>query len=142
MARSGKPAARLVALTSAIESRGSLSAATVDSELPFVPARMFVVYDVPTGEPRGGHAHRQCHQFLVVVAGSLTVDWHDGHQWYESALDSPTIGLHIPPGVWGVQRAHSAGAVLVVLASHRYDLSDYVSDFTHFCELFGSGDDR
>jgi UDP-2-acetamido-3-amino-2,3-dideoxy-glucuronate N-acetyltransferase len=124
--------ARLVPLTSAIEPRGSLSAATVGSELPFVPNRMFVVYGVPIGQDRGGHAHRECHQFLVAVHGSLTVDWHDGTDWHEAVLDSPAIGLHIPPGIWGVQRAHSSGAALVVLASHAYDLADYVSDFDEF----------
>jgi UDP-2-acetamido-3-amino-2,3-dideoxy-glucuronate N-acetyltransferase len=136
------PGARLISLTSAIETRGSLSAATVGHELPFVPARLFVVYDVPTGEPRGGHAHRECHQFLVVVHGSLTVDWHDGSQWSDAVLDSPTVGLHIPPGVWGVQRAHSPGAVLVVLASHQYDRADYVSDFDEFCALFSTSHDQ
>jgi UDP-2-acetamido-3-amino-2,3-dideoxy-glucuronate N-acetyltransferase len=136
------PGARLVSLTSAIEARGSLSAATVGHELPFVPARLFVVYDVPTGEPRGGHAHRECHQFLVAVHGSLVVDWHDGSQWSEAVLDNPTVGLHIPPGTWGVQRAHSSGAVLVVLASHAYDRTDYVSNFDEFCALLGSSHDQ
>jgi UDP-2-acetamido-3-amino-2,3-dideoxy-glucuronate N-acetyltransferase len=139
---SEKSGARLIALTSAVESRGSLSAATVGAELPFTPGRMFVVYDVPAGEPRGGHAHRACHQFLVAVHGSLVVDWHDGSRWHEASLDNPTVGLHIPPGIWGVQRAHSPGAVLVVMASHPYDRADYVSDFDEFCGLFGSVPDR
>jgi UDP-2-acetamido-3-amino-2,3-dideoxy-glucuronate N-acetyltransferase len=132
-------AARLVSLTSAVERRGSLIAATVGQELPFTPNRMFVVYGVPLGESRGGHAHRECHQFLVVVHGSLIVDWHDGSDWHEVALDSPTVGLHIPPTVWGAQRNHSADAVLAVLASHAYDLNDYVSDFAEFVSSVANG---
>jgi UDP-2-acetamido-3-amino-2,3-dideoxy-glucuronate N-acetyltransferase len=133
---------RLVALTSAIEQRGSLSAATVGHELPFLPHRMFVVFDVPSGEVRGGHAHRECHQFLVAVHGSLTVDLHDGQSWTTVVLGSPVTGLHIPPGVWGVQRAHSPGAVLTVLASHAYDRADYVTNFDEFRALVTSSPDQ
>jgi UDP-2-acetamido-3-amino-2,3-dideoxy-glucuronate N-acetyltransferase len=135
MLNPAKPVASVVQLASAVEARGSLSVAAVGDELPFTPTRLFVVYDVPVDEQRGGHAHLECHQFLVAVHGSLIVDLHDGDSWSEVSLCSPTVGLYIPPTVWGVQRAHSAGAVLAVLASHPYDRADYVSDFETFLGL-------
>jgi UDP-2-acetamido-3-amino-2,3-dideoxy-glucuronate N-acetyltransferase len=134
--------ASLVDLASSIEPRGSLSAATLGTELPFLPKRMFVVYDVPSGVDRGGHAHLECHQFLVAVNGALTVDWHDGSSWGRIRLESPTVGLHLSPHTWGVQHDHEAGTVLVVLASHPYDRADYISDFDRFTLLHAASSDR
>jgi UDP-2-acetamido-3-amino-2,3-dideoxy-glucuronate N-acetyltransferase len=134
--------ASLIELASSIEQRGSLSAATLDTELPFVPNRMFVVYDVPSGVDRGGHAHLECHQFLLAVNGALTVDWHDGKSWGSVRLSSPTVGLHLSPHTWGVQRDHQPGTVLVVLASHPYDRADYVSDFDDFTLMHATPSDR
>lgn len=115
--------------------RGSLTAGELPQDgIPFVPSRWFLVYDVPNQEVRGEHAHRICHQFLVCVSGSMTVAVDDGQNRAEISLDSPVLGLYIPPLVWGSQFRYSADAVLLVLASHPYDAADYIRDYEAFLQ--------
>lgn len=112
--------------------RGSLSAAEFVSDLPFSPARFFVVHGVPSREVRGEHAHHQCEQFLVCVAGSCAVVADDGRNRTEVTLDAPNVGVYLPPLVWGVQYRYSADAVLLVLASRPYEADDYIRDYAEF----------
>ena len=112
--------------------RGNLSFAEFEKDLPFVAKRCFWVFDVPSKDVRGEHAHKECHQFLVCVAGSVTVMLDDGNKRVEVRLDTPSLGLHIPPGIWGVQYKYSSNAVLVVLASHTYNPDDYIRDYAKF----------
>jgi UDP-2-acetamido-3-amino-2,3-dideoxy-glucuronate N-acetyltransferase len=113
--------------------RGSLTAGELPSEaIPFEPKRWFLVYDVPSREVRGEHAHRVCHQFLVCVHGRVNVAVDDGERRGEAVLDDPTIGIYIPPGIWGSQFRYGADAVLLVLASHPYDPDDYIRDYDEF----------
>lgn len=117
--------------------RGSLSFAEIGQSLPFVPKRYFLVFDVPSREIRGEHAHRQLRQFLVCVKGSCTALVDDGENREEYQLDSPGVGLLIPPMVWGVQYKYSPDAVLLVLASEVYDPGDYIRDYDEFLRLVG-----
>jgi UDP-2-acetamido-3-amino-2,3-dideoxy-glucuronate N-acetyltransferase len=113
--------------------RGSLTSGEFPTELlPFVPRRWFIVYDAPSRELRGGHAHWECHQFLVCVAGSVTVAVDDGVNRAETLLDRPTLGLHIPPLVWGSQFRYESDSVLLVLASHPYTPDDYIREYDQF----------
>src|SRR5262249_14233420 len=112
--------------------RGSLCYAEYGKELPFVPMRYFVVFDVPPGQTRGGHAHRRVHQFLVCVRGSCVVSTDDGHNREDFVLDSPSRGLHLPPLVWASQRDHSSDAILLVLSSEVYEEDEYIRDYQEF----------
>lgn len=112
--------------------RGSLSAGEFPAELPFVPKRYFIVFDVPSAEVRGEHAHRRCHQFLVCIRGGCSVMFDDGSRRQELRLDSPTMGLHLTPGVWGVQYKYTHDAVLLVLASEIYEAADYIRNYDEF----------
>jgi acetyltransferase-like isoleucine patch superfamily enzyme len=115
--------------------RGALAVAELGKGLPFAPQRFFFVFDVPSAEVRGEHAHRKCHQFLVCVRGSVSVLVDDGSARAHYTLDSPTLGLHVPPRVWAAQFGYSADAVLLVLASDPYDPADYVRDYDEFLDL-------
>lgn len=126
------PGVRLVPLTRAVDLRGSLVVAETGDHLPFDVNRVFVVYDVPSLESRGAHAHRECHQFLVALGGSVNVIVSDGEVSDEVVLDSPTRGLYLPPMTWGTQYQYSASASLLVMASHPYDSSDYIRDFSAY----------
>lgn len=117
--------------------RGSLAVTELEKDLPFAARRCFWVYAVPTREVRGEHAHRECHQFLVCVAGQVSVLLDDGRNRAEVELDSPALGLHIPPMVWSAQFNYSPDAVLIVLASHAYDKDDYIRDYESFRQLKG-----
>lgn len=112
--------------------RGNLIAAETGRTLPFVPQRYFIVVDVPSAEVRGEHAHRTCHQFLVCVRGAVNVVVDDGRQRDEYRLDTPELGLHVPPGVWATQYGYSADGTLLVFASERYDPADYIRDYDEF----------
>ena len=115
--------------------RGSLSAREAGKDLPFVPQRCFVVFDVPSREVRGEHAHRECAQVLVCLRGSLSVVCDDGDNRQEIELNTPEIGLYLPPMVWGVQYKYSPDAMLQVLASQPYDAADYIRSYDEFTKL-------
>lgn len=131
----GVGGASLRTTTSAADLRGRLAAGQFESELPFVSERYFVVYDVPSRETRGEHAHKVCHQFLVCVNGTCSVIIDDGTSRVEVDLDRPTLGLHIPPMVWGIQHRHTPDAILLVMASHKYEADDYIREYGEFLEM-------
>lgn len=115
-----------------VDSRGNLTVGEVPSEVPFAPARYFVVYDVPSSELRGEHAHRRCQQFLVCVHGSCRVMLDDGKQRCEVTLDRPDVGVFMPPMIWGTQYRYSHDAVLLVFASRPYEAEDYLRTYDEF----------
>lgn len=123
-----------------VDLRGRLTAGELPGEaVPFVPRRWFVVYDVPSREVRGEHAHRECHQFLICVSGRVNVAVDDGKDRGEVILDSPTLGLYIPPHVWASQYGYDDDSVLLVLASHTYDSNDYVREYEIFLQETQAG---
>lgn len=121
-----------------IDIRGTLSVGELDADLPFAPKRYFLVYDVPSVETRGAHAHRRCRQFLICVKGSCSVVVDDGSCRAEVQLDAPDKGLYLPPLVWGIQFKFTSDAVLLVFASDLYDPDDYIRDYATFVEAVES----
>lgn len=119
-------------MTEVADIRGSLSAGEFERTVPFKSERYFLVYDVPTAETRGEHAHRICHQFLVAVKGSVHVVADDGRNREEFVLDKPNRGIYLPPMTWGIQYRYSHDAVLMVFASHYYDSADYIRNYDEF----------
>lgn len=115
--------------------RGQISFGEVSRQIPFPIQRYFLVYDVPGENIRGEHAHRTLHQFLICVHGSVHAVADDGRTREEFLLNDPTVGLHLPPMVWGVQYQYSPNAVLLVLASDVYNPADYIRDYDEFLKL-------
>lgn len=115
--------------------RGSLTVGEFERSIPFLPRRYFMVFDVPSRETRGEHAHRECHQFLICVSGSCSVVVDDGQSRSEILLDGPSIGVHLPPMTWGIQYKYSKEAKLLVFASHYYSSEDYIRDYQEFVDL-------
>jgi hypothetical protein len=101
-------------------------------EVPFEIKRLFYLYDIPGGESRGAHAHKKCHQFLVAASGSFEVVLDDGNAKRQVLLNRPNLGLHIPPGIWASEINFSTGAICLVLASHKYDETDYIRAYENF----------
>ncbi len=113
--------------------RGRVTAGEFPTDaVPFTPRRWFLVYDVPSREVRGEHAHRICHQFLICASGAVTVAVDDGEHRAEILLDEPTIGIYVPPLVWGSLFRYDSDAVLLVFASHPYDPGDYIREYDLF----------
>ena len=113
---------------------GSITAINNLVEIPFEVNRVFYLYDIPGGESRGAHAHKECHQFLIAATGSFEVELFDGKVRRAVALNRPNIGLHIPPGIWASEVNFSSSSICLVLASHTYDEGDYLRNETEFIQ--------
>jgi len=120
---------------SRIENRaGNISLVENLKNLPFGVKRVFYIYDIPGGEDRGAHAHKECHQFLVAVSGSFEIEMNDGINKRTVTLNRPYYGLHIPPGIWSSEKGFSSGAICLVLASDKFDEADYIRDYNVFLQ--------
>lgn len=115
--------------------RGDLSVGEFEKQIPFFPKRYFIVFNVPTEETRGEHAHKQCKQFLICIKGSCKVIADDGNQREEFILDRPDKGLYLPSMTWGIQYRYSQDAILLVFASDYYDANDYIRDYDEFFSI-------
>lgn len=103
-------------------------------EVPFDVRRIFYLYDIPGGESRGAHAHKQCHQFLVAASGSFEILLNDGKVQRLIQLNRPYQGLHIPPMIWASEINFSSGSICLVLASEKYNEDDYIRQYESFLE--------
>lgn len=114
---------------------GNITAIENKKSIPFDIKRVYYLYDVPGGEERGGHAHYELQQFVVALSGAFDVLLDDGTNKKVVHLDRPFIGLHITTGIWRELLNFSSGSVCLVLASHKYDESDYIRDYDSFIKL-------
>jgi len=124
--------ARVTAIPVVADSRGALSYAQLGDQLPFVPRRYFLLFDVPAGAIRGAHAHRDLEQFIVCVHGSCRVILDDGTHRDELRLSSPERGVYVPALLWTTVVPDSRDTVVIVLASAEYDSEDYIRDYDEF----------
>lgn len=120
--------------------RGHLTVGEFERELPFVPRRYFITFQIPSQQTRGEHAHRHCAQFLVCVSGQCRVAVDDGRHRQEFCLNHPAVGILVPPMVWASEYDHSPDSALLVFASHRYEPEDYIRDYQEFVALAGHPD--
>lgn len=123
---------RIVALPRIVDPRGNLTVAEAHKQLPFSIKRAYWVYDVPGGESRGGHAHKQCREFIVALSGSFTVTIDDGKNKNTFLLNHPWEGLLVETNMWRTLDDFSSGAVCLVLASDEYDEDDYIREYPDF----------
>jgi len=118
-----------------VDARGAINVLEIVRDLPFECRRVFYTYSVPEGCVRGEHAHKACEQFLISLSGRIDVLVDDGLGHRDAiVLDTPSRGLWIPRGRWGVQSGHSQDNILLVLASLPYDNEDYIRDYDAFLE--------
>lgn len=111
---------------------GNITPITNSLEIPFDVKRIFYIYDIPSGEDRGAHAHKECHQFLIAASGSFEIELNDSKTKRTIMLNRPNFGLHIPPGIWAAEKGFSSGAICLVLASQKYNENDYIRDYNNF----------
>jgi dTDP-4-dehydrorhamnose 3,5-epimerase-like enzyme len=102
--------------------------------LPFDINRIYYLYDIPGGVSRGAHAHKELQQLIVAASGSFDVTIDDGKTRKTVSLSRPYLGLYMPSGLWRELYNFSSGAICLVLASHKYDESDYIRDYEAFKE--------
>ena len=105
---------------------GNITPVHPNINVPFDIKRVFYSYDIPGGEARGAHAHKECHQFLIAASGAYEVLLDDGVNKRTVLLNRPFYGLHVPPGIWASEQAFSSGSICLVLASHGYSEEGYL----------------
>ncbi|WP_455590542.1 sugar 3,4-ketoisomerase [Bacteroides sp.] len=117
--------------------KGNITVIENRNTIPFETKRIYYLYDVPGGESRGGHAHKELSQLIVAVSGSFSVTLDDGVVKRTFLLNRPYQGLYIIPGIWRTLDDFSSGSVCLVLASHPYYEEDYIRDYNEFlsCKL-------
>ena len=114
---------------------GNLTAMNNHKDLPFGVQRVYYLYDIPGGEVRGGHAHKNLQQLIIAASGSFDVLLDDGRNRKTISLNRPYYGLYIVPGIWRELMNFSSGAICLVLASEIYTAEDYIRDFDEFLQL-------
>ena len=125
----------IIELPKIYDPRGNLTVAEQMKNVPFEVKRVYWTYDVPAGERRGGHAHKECVEFIIAVSGSFTVTLDDGKgNRKDFHLNHAWEGLLVPTGIWRTLEDFSSGAVCLVLASELFHEADYVYDYNDFLE--------
>ena len=111
---------------------GNITAVNNDIEIPFKTRRVYYLYDVPGGEGRGGHGHRELHQLIVAASGSFDMIVDDGAIKRTFHLARPYMGLYMPAGLWRELDNFSSGSICLVLASAEYSETDYIREYEEF----------
>lgn len=114
---------------------GNITVVEGNENVPFSLRRIYYLYDIPGGESRGGHAHKELYQLIVAASGSFEVMLDDGKNKKIVRLNRPNYGLLVIPGIWRELFEFSSGAICMVLASHKYDESDYLRDYHSFIKF-------
>jgi hypothetical protein len=115
--------------------KGNLTVVENGATLPFDVKRVYYLYDVPGGESRGAHAHRELEQLIIAASGSFTVTLDDGNSKRSFFLNRPYQGLYVKPGLWRDLGDLASRAVCMVLASEVYQKEDYIRDYQEFLEF-------
>jgi hypothetical protein len=111
---------------------GNITIVEEQINIPFEVRRIYYLYDIPSGEVRGGHAHKVLNQLIIAASGSFDVLLDDGLNKKIVTLNRPNYGLMVVPGIWRELMEFSSGAICLVLASHLYDADDYIREYTQY----------
>jgi len=111
---------------------GNITVVEGNRNVPFDVKRVYYLYDIPGGEDRGGHAHKELRQLIVATSGSFNVLLDDGYNKKIVTLNRPDFGLLVVPEIWRELMDFSSGAICLVLASHGYDEADYIREYEEF----------
>lgn len=129
----------LIELSKHHHEKGNITVVENNLTVPFDVQRTYYLYDIPGGESRGGHAHRELHQLIVAASGSFSVTLDDGNVKRTFILNRPYQGLLIVPGIWRTLDDFSSGAVCLVLASQKYNEADYIRNYHEFIVYKNNG---
>lgn len=111
---------------------GNITVVEGNKNIPFEVRRIYYLYDIPSGEDRGGHAHKELQQLIVAASGSFNIVLDDGINKKVVTLNRPDYGLLVVPGIWRELVEFSSGSICMVLASHKYHESDYIREYNDF----------
>ena len=123
---------RIIDLPKIEDPRGNLSFIEGNNHIPFNIKRTYLIYDVPGGQVRGGHAYKNLEEFIIALSGSFDVVLDDGNVKKTYSLNRSYYGLYVPKMVWRSMENFSTNALCLTLASKRYDEDDYLRDYDKF----------
>lgn len=129
---------KIINLHKVVDPRGNLTVAENGKDIPFNVSRVYWVYDVPSGESRGGHAHKHCREFIIAVSGSFTVTLDNGKDKKTFLLNHPYQGLFVDTNVWRTLDDFSSGAVCLVLAEDPFDEDDYIREYQDYLDYISA----
>lgn len=121
----------MVDLQNFSDARGCLGVVEAQ-DLPFDINRIYYLFDVPIGAVRGEHGHKELQQLLICMNGACRVTLNDSAERFHFDIDSPVVGLYVPPGMWRSLQFLAANTVVCVLASRPYEEEDYIYSFEEF----------
>lgn len=130
---------RIIELPKISDPRGNLTFIESNIHIPFNISRVYYLYDVPGGSERGGHAHKELSQFIIAMSGSFDVILDDSKKKKSIHLNRSYYGLYICPMIWRELNNFSSGSVCMVLASNRYEESDYYRNYNEFVDTLENG---
>lgn len=128
---------RIIDFPKVEDARGNLTFLEKDGHLPFLIKRVYLIYDVPGGQIRGGHAFREQHEMIIALSGSFDVMVDDGRVKSTYSLNRSYFGLYLPPGYWRQMQNFSTNSVALVLSSMEYSDADYIRDYAEFLKFKG-----
>ena len=123
---------RLIDLPKILDERGNLTFVESEKHIPFKFERTYMIYDVPGGEIRGGHAYKELSEFIIAVSGSFDVVLDDGQEKRTYSLNRSYYGLYVPKMIWRSLENFSTNSLCMILASQKYDEADYIRDYQDF----------
>jgi dTDP-4-dehydrorhamnose 3,5-epimerase-like enzyme len=123
---------RIIELPKILDERGNLTFIEGNNHIPFKIERSYMIYDVPGGETRGGHAYMELNEFIVALSGSFDVVLDDGNEKRTYSLNRSYYGLYVPKMIWRSLENFSTNALCMILASEKYNEDDYLRDYDLF----------
>lgn len=126
---------QIIELPKFLDDRGNLSFLESENHVPFKIKRSYLIYDVPGGEVRGGHAFKEQNEFIIALSGSFDVVLNDGKNTTRYSLNRSYHGVYVPNGLWRHLENFSTNALCLVMASTNFDADDYIRDFESFKNL-------
>jgi dTDP-4-dehydrorhamnose 3,5-epimerase-like enzyme len=123
---------KIITLNKIKNRSGNITVIESNNNIPFYIRRIYYLFDIPAGEVRGGHAHKELLQLIIATSGSFNVIIDDGNNKRIIKLNRPDMGLLIVPGIWRELVDFSSGAITLVLASELYKESDYIRNYNDF----------
>jgi dTDP-4-dehydrorhamnose 3,5-epimerase-like enzyme len=124
--------AKIINLPKIEDPRGNLSFVEGENHIPFEIKRTYLIYDVPGGQVRGGHAYKELEEFIVALSGSFDVILDDGKETKKYSLNRSYYGLYVPKMIWRSMENFSTNALCITLASTPYDKHDYIRNYDNF----------